>query len=221
METKSLNLTIAIADDHQVFRQGLRNLIESQNIGSVIAEASNGEKCIEIAVDLSPNIILMDIDMPKLDGIEATKVILDKDPNIKIIALSMHNDYEHYQQMVKHGAVGFIQKSNGIDEVISAINAVAQGGSYFSSEILKSIVANMNLDGNVSQAPSNSSVLSSRELEVLELICQGFTNEEIAQKLFISPTTVKGHRSNILSKTETRNTASLIMYAVRNKLIRL
>jgi DNA-binding NarL/FixJ family response regulator len=221
MKSKKKELRIIIADDHKVFRQGLRNLVESQSLATIVGEAGNGEECIELAKRLSPHIILMDIDMPKLDGMEATRIILEQNPEIRVIALSMHSDYDHYQQMVKFGAKGFIQKSTGIDEVISAIRAVAQGGSYFSNDIMKAIVANMELNDNNTYKPNLIVDISSREMEVLKLICDGLTNEEISKKLYISPTTVKGHRSNLLSKTGAKNTASLIMFAVKNKLVKV
>lgn len=221
MKPKKEELKIVIADDHKVFRQGLRNLVESQNIALVVGEASNGEECVRLALDLTPQIILMDIDMPQMDGMEATRIILEQNPEICVIALSMHSDYEHYQQMVKYGAKGFIQKSTGIDEVITAINAVAQGGSYFSNEVLKAIVANMEINENNTKTDNPMLDLSVRELEVLKLICEGFTNDEIGKRLYISPTTVKGHRSNLLSKTGVKNTASLIIFAVKNKLVKV
>ncbi len=219
MITNKINTTILIADDHRVFREGLRSLFENEEIAPVLGEAENGKECLELVKELNPDIILMDIDMPEMNGIEASKRILEINPKAKIIILSMHGDYDYYEQMVFIGVKGFIQKSSGIDEVISAVSTVAKGESYFSSEILRNIIVNINESKSTLEKSQNTFGITKREMDVLNLICKGYTNEEIGEKTFISPATVKGHRSRLLSKTGTKNTASLIMFAVKNKLI--
>ncbi|MFP4556137.1 MAG: response regulator [Bacteroidales bacterium] len=219
MITNRIDTTLLIADDHKVFRQGLRNLFEIEKIAPIIGEAENGKECIELAMELNPDIILMDIDMPEMNGIEASERILEINPKTKIIVLSMHGDYDYYQQMVCIGVKGFIQKSSGIDEVITAVSTVAKGEAYFSSEILRSIIVNINETQNNYQTSQNTFGITKREMDVLNLICKGYTNEEIGKKIFISSATVKGHRSKLLSKTGAKNTALLIMFAVKNKLV--
>jgi DNA-binding NarL/FixJ family response regulator len=210
---------IILVDDHKIFRQGLKSLIVNEGMADVIGEANNGVECLELLKSMKPTLILMDIDMPIMNGIETTKAIVQQYPKISVIALSMHSDIDHYQQMIKCGAKGFIQKSSGIGELENALQTVNQGEAYFSNEVLRNIIANFNSTELKPETSLNNFDISKRELEVLFLIIEGYTNTEIADKLFISPTTVKGHRSNLLSKTGTKNTAGLIMFAIKNKLI--
>lgn len=208
---------LIIVDDHLIFRQGLTSLINFENIATVIGEASNGIEFLSLLSSLKPDLVLMDIDMPHMNGMEATKKALEIMPDLKIIAFTMYADEEYYYKMIDMGVKGFILKSSGINELEKAIQDVVMGESYFSNELLRKIINNMGR--NADKKPVDSGRLTARELEVLQHICLGLNNEEMADKLFISAKTIKSHRSNILEKTNCKNTPALILYAVKNKLI--
>jgi DNA-binding NarL/FixJ family response regulator len=210
---------IIIVDDHLIFRQGLKSLITIENIATVIGEASNGKEFIELLSHLKPDLVLMDIDMPHMNGMEATKKALELIPDLKIIAFTMFGDEEYYYKMIDLGVKGFILKSSGINELEKAISEVMLGESYFSNELLRKIISNLSRKN--ANKPTENAMLTSRELEVLQQICLDLNNDEIAQKLYISPMTVKSHRSNLLEKTGCKNTTGLILFALKNKIIEL
>lgn len=212
-------IKIYLVDDHLIFREGLKNLIEIEGVGNVVGEASNGKQFIEDLEHLTPDLILMDISMPVMNGIEATKLAIEKYPELKIVALSMNGDEEYYYKMIDAGVKGFLLKDSGIKEIEQAIVNVVSGDSYFSNELLRRIITNIKkVEGKNTDEIDG---LTKREIEVLREICNGLTNDEIAEKLFISNQTVKGHRSNILSKTNCKNSASLVMYAIKNKIVEI
>jgi DNA-binding NarL/FixJ family response regulator len=206
---------VIIVDDHKMFRSGLRFLLNNIPNISVIGEASNGKEFLEMAEKQSIDIALMDINMPEMNGIEATKIAMEKYPMLKVIVLSMHGEEEYYDQMLDAGVKGFLLKNSDADELIAAIEAVKAGKSYFSQELLVDILDQKRLQ----KLKTDAVKLSQRELEVLKLICEGFSNSEIAEQLFISHRTVDRHRANLLSKTGCKNSTSLVMYAVKNKII--
>ncbi len=210
---------LIIVDDHLIFRQGLKSLITLENIANVIGEASNGIEFLELLSHLKPDVVLMDIDMPHMNGMEATQKAMELFPDLKIIAFTMFGDEEYYYKMIDLGVKGFILKSSGIQELEKALGDVMMGESYFSNELLRKIINNFGR--NASLKPVESHRLTSRELEVLQHICMGLSNDEVAEKLFISAKTVKSHRSNLLEKTNCKNTPALILFAVRNKLIEI
>lgn len=210
---------VIITDDHQIFRQGLRSLIVKEEIAEVIAEASNGKEFLNLLPEYKPDLVLMDIGMPEMDGVEATRRALQINPSLKILVLSNFGDEVHYFNIIQAGAKGFVLKTSGIHELQLAIERVLAGESYFSNELLRKIIANINLSENTRNSSKTEDKPTRRELEVLQLVAGGFSNEEIADRLNISATTVKGHRSNLLMKTGTKNTAGLIMYAIKNKII--
>lgn len=210
---------IIIVDDHLIFRQGLTALISGQNIASVIGEASNGKEYLELLVNLKPDLVLMDIDMPHMNGVEATEKSLALHPELKIIAFTMFSDEDYYYKMIDLGVRGFILKSSGILELQNAIHQVMSGDSYFSNELLRKIINRL---GRKSKENTPEKIaLTERELEILQHICLGMNNDEIADKLFISTKTVKRHRANLLEKTMCKNTPSLILYAIKNKIVTL
>jgi len=211
--------TMIIVDDHLIFQQGLKAIIGSEGIATVIGEAANGKEFIELLSHHKPDLVLMDIDMPQMNGMEATQKALEIMPDLKIIALTMFGDEEYYYKMIDLGVKGFILKSAGINEVEKAIHDVMLGESYFSNELLRKII--LNFSRKKSETINEYKNLTSREIEVLQQICLGYTTEEIAQKLNISPKTVKSHRSNLLEKTACKNTPSLILVAIKNKIIEL
>ncbi|MCK4662496.1 MAG: response regulator transcription factor [Bacteroidales bacterium] len=211
-------INIIIVDDHALFRNGLNLLLNNFENINILAEAENGLEFLNIIEKAKPDIVLIDIDMPVMDGIEATEKAIIKYPDLKLIALSMFGDEDYYYKMINAGVKGFLLKNSEIREVINAINTVYKGGTFFSQDLLINLVKNIKpLDSD----SDTSFSLSERELEVLSLICQGFSNQEIGDKLFISKRTVDKHRSNLLSKTNSKNTANLVIYAIRNKLFKL
>jgi DNA-binding NarL/FixJ family response regulator len=210
-------IRILIADDHQLFRNGLRILLDAFPEFEVAGEASNGEEFLKILSSTPAEIALMDINMPEMDGIEATRKALRMNPDIAIIALSMYGEEEYYYKMVDAGAKGFLLKDSDISEVKDAILTVRKGGNYFSQELLYHVIQKIKHREN----ESKSANLSKREKEILFKICEGLSNQEIAETLFISKRTVDKHRANLLGKTNSKNTASLILFAIKNKLIEI
>jgi DNA-binding NarL/FixJ family response regulator len=210
-------IRIIIADDHQLFRNGLKILLDSFPDFEVTGEASNGEEFLKIIKTTPADIALMDINMPEMDGIEATRKALKICPAISIIALSMYGEEEYYYKMVDAGAKGFLLKDSDIFEVKEAILSVIRGGSYFSQELLYHVIQKI----KHREHESKTANLSKREKEILFKICEGLSNQEIAESLFISKRTVDKHRANLLGKTNSKNTASLILFAIRNKLIEI
>jgi DNA-binding NarL/FixJ family response regulator len=210
---------LIIVDDHLIFRQGLKSLIMLENFATVIGEASNGVEFLELLSHLKPDLVLMDIDMPNMNGMEATKKAIEIMPDLKVIAFTMFGDEEYYYKMIDLGVKGFILKSSGIKELEKAIHDVMTGESYFSNELLRKIINNFGR--NAAKKPIDANQLTARELEVLQHICLGLNNDQVAEKLFISAKTVKSHRSNLLEKTNCKNTPALILFALKNKLIEL
>lgn len=208
-------IKIILADDHKIFRESLRKLLSSERIAEVIAEAGNGKQLLELLETHNPDLILMDISMPIMDGIETTRLAMEKNPTLKILSLSSFGDEKYYFKMVEAGVKGFVLKNSGISELEQAIKEVAAGGSWFSSELLQKVII------SISKAPSKDAEISEREIEILKYICDGLTNDQIAEKIHLSPDTVKWHRNNLLSKTGCNNTAALVLYAIKNKLIEI
>lgn len=210
-------IKIIIADDHQLFRNGLKILLNSFPEFEVTGEASNGIEFLELLGRVKADIALMDINMQEMDGIEATRKGLKLNPSVSIIALSMYGEEEYYYKMVDAGAKGFLLKDSDISEVKEAILTVMKGGSFFSQELLYHVIQKI----KHREQETKSANLSKREREILAKICEGLSNQEIAEALFISKRTVDKHRANLLGKTNSKNTASLILFAIKNKLIEI
>jgi len=211
-------LKIILADDHRLFRNGLKTLLLNYLEDCEIREAVDGKNFFEVLASFEADIVFMDIDMPFIDGITATKRAIKEHESLKIIALSMYGDEIYYYKMIDAGARGFLLKNSDIAEVIEAIETVMGGEHYFSKELLLNIVRNL----RASKLSTWKAVdLSEREMEVLELICHGSSNQEIGEKLFLSKRTVDKHRANILEKTQSKNTAHLVMNAIMNHWIRI
>lgn len=216
MTTKTNSYNIIIVDDHALFRKGLKLLLNSFSDFKVVAEASNGIEFLDNLDVIPVDIALLDIDMPEMDGIEAAEKALKKFPALKIITLSMYGDEEYYSKMVEAGVSGFLLKDSDIDEVHAALTSVIEGKNYFSQELLQNLIRSLK---NQDEQPKDFYDLSAREIEIISLICQGLSNIEIGEKLFLSKRTVEKHRANILEKTDTKNTASLVMFAIKNKIV--
>jgi len=210
-------IRIIITDDHQLFRNGLKILLNAFPDFEVTGEASNGEEYLKLIQSVNADIALMDINMPEMDGIEATRRGVKMVPSINIIALSMYGEEDYYYRMVDAGAKGFLLKDSDISEVREAILTVMKGGSYFSQELLYHVIQKF----KHRELESKAANLSRREKEILSKICEGLSNQEIADTLFISKRTVDKHRANLLGKTNSKNTASLILFAIKNKLIEI
>jgi DNA-binding NarL/FixJ family response regulator len=210
-------ITLIITDDHKMFRESIRKILTVEKIANVIAEAGNGLELLKLLDTHQPELVLMDISMPEMDGIEATQKAIEKQPGLKILALSSFGDEKYYFSMVEAGVKGFVLKNASLAELENAIVEVSNGGSWFSSDLLQKLIMNLN-----SKSRKESAVaLSERELEILKLICQSLTNEQIAEKINLSYDTVKWHRANILSKTGCNNTAGVVIYAIKNHIVEI
>ncbi|MBN2519827.1 MAG: response regulator transcription factor [Bacteroidales bacterium] len=209
--------SVFLVDDHKLFREGLKLLLTNLTFIDHIYEASNGKEFLNLLDTHIPDIVFIDIDMPELNGIEATKAAIQKIPELKIIALSMYGEYDYYTKMINAGAKGFLLKNSDIQEVEAAITNVLDGKNYFSHEIMHGLFKNINKKTEGEKLTK----LTGREKEILYNICKGLSNNEIAGKLFLSKRTVDKHRENILTKTGSKNTASLVIYAIKNGIIEI
>jgi DNA-binding NarL/FixJ family response regulator len=205
---------IAIVDDHELFRDGLKMVLSQINPGFRITEASNGQEFLNFLETQVPDVVLMDINMPVLNGRETTRQALEKYPSMKIIAVTMYGEENYYMQMIEAGVKGIILKKSGKLELEQAIHEVLEGGNYFSQEIMRKMAMRLNRRNS-----NKYEELTERELEVLVMVCNGLTNNEIAEKLFISPKTVEVHKSNIFRKTKVKNSAQLVIYAIKRGFI--
>ncbi len=207
-------IKIFLVDDHNLFREGLKFLLSNYDLISEIYEAENAKDLLENVLNVKPDIILMDIEMPVMNGIEATRETLKIYPETKVIALSMYGNENFYSEMIDAGAKGFLLKNSKFEDVQKAIVDVNAGKNYFSPEILDAIIKNL----NKKKTKKKNTELTEREIEVLFNICKGLSNQETADFLYISKRTVDKHRENILLKTQSKNTAGLVIYAIKNKI---
>lgn len=204
---------IVLVDDHTLFRNGLKGLLDGRNGCRVVAEFGDGAEFVAQVGTLQADIVFMDISMPTMCGDEATMQALQIDPALRIICLSMFGDEHYYSRMVEAGARGFLMKDSSIDELFAAIDTVMSGENYICTTILSSLTRHMHtIVGDA---------LSERETDVLLGICRGLSTQEIADNLFISKRTVDTHRANILEKTGCKNTASLVVYAIKHHLVEI
>jgi DNA-binding NarL/FixJ family response regulator len=215
-----MNIRVIIADDHSILRYGISSLIEKNANMEVIAEAENGREAAQLARELSPDVIIMDIEMPDLNGIEATSQIVTDAPDVKVIVLSMHSDRQVISEMLRVGAKGYLLKDSDPDEIIKAIHTVLENRIYLSPEITD-IVAKDYINQLLTSEFSVLSILTSREREVLQLLAEGKTSRQIASYLCISLNTVETHRRLIMEKLDIHNIAELTKYAIRHKLTSL
>jgi DNA-binding NarL/FixJ family response regulator len=212
-------LRILMADDHVVMRTGLRVLLERQANLEVVGEAANGRETIELAASLKPDVVVMDVGMPSLNGIEATKAIVTQRPATAVIVLSMHADESYVMRALKAGARAYLLKDSAAADLISAIEAVSQGKSFFSPKVSRILAEDYIRVLKQKGAVDTYDLLTSREQEILQLLAEGKANKEVASTLNISPYTVETHRSHILQKLNLHNSAELVLYAVRKGII--
>jgi DNA-binding NarL/FixJ family response regulator len=210
---KQKKIAVAIVDDHQLFRNGLKFIIGNEADMEVLIEAPNGKEFLKYLTEIKPDVVLMDINMPEMDGVETTRQALLKYPGLLILVLSMYSDIEYYNTMIDLGVKGFILKDIDNKELADAIRKVYSGGTYFSQELLLRLIKHK---------PEGSTIeFTRREKEVLELICKGYSNQKISEELFISQRTVERHRSSLLDKTSSKNSISLVVYAIKNNLVKI
>jgi DNA-binding NarL/FixJ family response regulator len=214
---------ILIVDDHEVVRDGLKNILTSLDNISIAGEAGNGEDAVKMYTSLKPDIVIMDISMPGMNGIEATRVIKEKDPDARILILTMHDNQEYLNQIIRSGAKGFILKNTDKEELLEAVRTVSSGENFFSKDISKLIIDNyIRTAKDTEKNDGYKEVpLTKREIEILKLIASGYSNQEIANILYISYNTVDTHRKNIMHKLSIKNTAGLVRYAIEKGLISL
>jgi two-component system response regulator NreC len=212
-------LRILLADDHVVMRTGLRALLERQPNLEVVGESENGRETIALASALKPDLVVMDIGMPILNGIEATKTIVAENPATAVIILSMYADESYIMRALKAGARGYLLKDSAPADLISAIQAVSQSKSFFSPKVSRILAEDYVRVLRQKGAVDSYDLLTSREQEILQLLAEGKVNKEVAAALNISPYTVETHRKHILEKLNLHNPAELILYAVRKGII--
>ncbi|MBE6218661.1 MAG: response regulator transcription factor [Alistipes sp.] len=213
------NITkIALVDDHTLFRTGLAGLLSQHDGFEVVADVGSGEEFLGMLPSLDVDVVFMDISMPGMDGAETTRRALAERPDLRIVTLSMYGDEHYYTRMMESGASGFLLKDSDIEEVYSAVEVTMAGDSYFSSALLGTLTRNMSM---LAVDEPDEDQLSNREVEILVEVCRGLSNQEIADKLFISKRTVDKHRANIMEKTGCKNTANLVVYAIKNHLVDL
>ncbi len=210
-------ISVLIADDHTIVRSGVRMLLEAESDIKVVGEALNGREALELAESLQPDIVLMDITMPEMDGLEATKQLKTRFPEINVLVLTMHRSDEYFFEMLKAGASGYILKGAKTSELINAVRIVQRGEVFLYPSMTQKLVQGylQLADWESEGEPS----LSPREKEILRLLAEGYSNKEIAEKLVISPSTVHSHRGNLMDKLGLNNRRELIQYARRHGLI--
>jgi len=205
---------VFIVEDHAIFREGLKRVISEMDDVELIGEAENGAVFLEMLKKVSPDVVLMDIQMPVMDGIEATERAIKHDPSLKILAISMFGEEEYVYSMVEKGVAGFILKTSGILDLERAIKKVSDGQQYYSEEIMGLLVKKFRSIDTVEKI-----TFTDKEKEVLRMLCKGFSNNDIADKLFMSVRTVEGYRNKLLQKTGSANVINLVIYALKNKLV--
>lgn len=209
-------IRILIVDDHEIFRNGLKMVLGKLKYVELCGEATNGLEFINYLDSDTADIVLLDIEMPELNGIEAAKIALTKQPGLRIIALTMFGDDEYIQSMIDVGAKGFLIKNINKETLEKAIQTVHNGGNYYSEELFEFFTKQITRE---KASAKDELVLTRREKEILQLLCEGLNNKEIADALFVSERTVLGHKTNLMTKTNSKNSISLMAYAIKNKLV--
>lgn len=212
-------IRILLADDHTVMRNGLRLLLERQRNLTVVGEASDGRETVRLAEQLSPDVVVMDIAMPNLNGIEAARQIMASNPDLAIVILSMHSDESYVIRALKAGARAYLLKDSAEGDLIAAIHAITEGKSFFSPAISRILVEDYMRQLEEKHVEDTYELLTAREREILQLLAEGKTNKEVAAMLNLSIYTVETHRTHILQKLNLHNVPELILYAVRKGII--
>ena len=212
MVSKLPKKKIILVDDHKLFRNGIKFILSDIPGIDIVGEASNGIEFLELLKYITPDLVLMDISMPEMNGVDASKKALERMPNLSILVLTMFSDEQYYNTFIEIGVRGFILKECDNNELKTAVQTIIDGGTYFSQELLLKLIRKKHTNDDVIQ-------LTNREQEVLTLICKGKSNTQISDELHISQRTVERHRANLLLKTESNNSISLVIYAIKNGLV--
>jgi DNA-binding NarL/FixJ family response regulator len=213
-----IKIKIGVVDDQQMFRKGLISLISEFNEMNVMLEAANGKEMIDKMVKKEPDVILLDLEMPEMDGVATLAWLKAKHPRIRVIILTMHNEESIIAHMIESGAHGFLLKNDPIETLIDGIHSVIDTGYYFDDRVSKALLTRL-ITGEKIKPKFNKVELTERETQIIQLICEEFTNKEIADKLCLSVRTIDGHREQILQKINARNTVGIVMYAMKNGLV--
>lgn len=210
-------IRVLVVDDHAILRDGIRSLLERQDDILVVGEAANGHEALAQCEALRPDIVLMDLAMPEMDGLEATRRLRERHPEVKVLLLTQHDNQEYIVPALQAGAVGYILKRSGSREVVAAIRNVHEQGAFLEPGVAREVLRGYAPGGKASTLPA----LTEREREVLRLVMEGKSNKEIANLLVISPKTASVHRTNIMSKFGVRNSAELVRYAMEHRILEL
>ncbi|PIP55033.1 MAG: DNA-binding response regulator [Bacteroidetes bacterium CG23_combo_of_CG06-09_8_20_14_all_32_9] len=215
-EIKNSPVEVMIVDDHQMFIDGIKLLLSKVKNIKIVAEALNGKQALEVLYSRKIDIVMTDISMPEMSGVELTRLIKKEFPQIKVLVVTMYNDYGIINEIIHSEAEGYILKNTGTQELINAITKISDNGTYYCNEMVSILMDNIKIENKQKEQTKN---LTSRELEILKLICQEYSSSEIASKLFISKFTVDTHRKHILHKTNSGTLVGLIKFAIFNRLI--
>ncbi|HUU09807.1 MAG TPA: response regulator transcription factor [Phycisphaerae bacterium] len=215
-----MDLKILLVDDHQIIREGLRSLIEKERGMKVVGEAANGREAVRLARELAPDVVVMDVSMPDLNGIEATRQIASRVPAARVVALSMHSDRRFVAEMLRAGALGYLLKESAFDELARAVRAVAAGGTYLSPAVAGDVVEGF-VQGDRPPTGSVVAALTPRQREVLQLVAEGWTTKRMAAHLHVSPKTIETHRLQVMQTLGIESVAELTKFAVREGLTSL
>ncbi len=214
------DVNILLVDDHDIVRDGIKALLEDEIGFTIVSEAESGEEAVAACREYDVDLVIMDINMPEMNGIESTKQIKEEFEEIKVLALTMMDEDQHIRKMIEAGASGYILKSSNKIELIDAITTILDGQHYFSDDATHSVMMDL-VKGKTEDESSDPGQLTDREIEVLELIVEQYTNQQIADELYISIRTVDAHRRNLLQKTGAKNTAGLVTYAIKHDLVEI
>lgn len=215
-------LKVLVADDHAVVRDGIRSILADQADMEVVGEARDGEEAAAKAAELKPDVVIMDISMPGMNGLDATRKILAQDGSVQVLGLTVHEAYEYFFSMLEAGAAGYLLKKDATsEELLTALRSVHQNGVYLHPSVAKWLIQDRLAQKGRGRGGSSVEGLTPRETEVLKLVAEGHSNVEIAEMLFLSPATVQTHRSHILQKLDLHSRADLVKYAVSRGLIRI
>jgi two-component system, NarL family, response regulator NreC len=212
-------IRLLLVDDHEVVRTGLRMLLESQSDIKILAEASTGVEAIQMALQFKPDVVVMDITLPDITGIEATRRLKERQPEIAVVALTIHEDEQYFFEMLQAGASGYVPKRAAPEDLITAIRAANAGEIYIYPSLAKALVSDYLGRSRTDPGEASLEALTPREEEVLELLADGLTNDEIAEQLVISRHTVARHRENLMGKLNLHSRSELVKYAIRKGLI--
>lgn len=220
-------IRLVIADDHALLRQGIRNVLELEPDLQVLGEAADGEEAIRLVQELKPDILLLDVNMPRGNGLEVTRRLKELEEPVKIVVLTIHDDQNYVVELVKAGAAGYLLKDVEPSMLIQALKSVAEGETFIYPTLAGKLLGEINrqeerlLETTRIYERRKEERLTYRELDVLELICQGMSNQEVAQKLFLSEKTVKNHLTNIFRKLHVSDRTQAVLYAIKNKMVKI